>query len=367
MSVLQRYLLVDVLRGIAALLVLVLHVIVLGDWKSFPSEGLLRGFHLGWIGVDIFFVISGFVIGLTVLKAVRGDDTQGAKLGWRYDFALRRLRRIVPLYLLTSLAFVWLVDPSTLLQGWKFATLNVASHLLFVHNLHPMTGGAINGVSWSIGVEMQFYLLMMLCAGWLARASIWRIVLVFSSCALLWRFATTLVLPPGASQWNLQLFASSQLPGTLDAFGFGIVLAKLAVSGRMGASWSRFALWSIAAALLVTLAWRTFWPHAGYWDVTPMIIGWRTLVAAAAAAVLAALVVCPIQGSWLLRPPRYLGEISYGIYLWHPMVVVTLMARTPWRGIDLLLGTLAGTILLSAFCWHVLEKPWLTNHKAVSR
>jgi len=58
---------VDVLRGIAALLVLGYHVVEIGKWASFPVTGPALLVRVGWIGVDMFFVISGFVIGLSTL------------------------------------------------------------------------------------------------------------------------------------------------------------------------------------------------------------------------------------------------------------------------------------------------------------
>jgi len=68
-----RFPLVDALRGIAALLVLIYHVIEISGWQSFPSTGPALLFRIGWIGVDLFFVISGLVIGRA---AIIGISTQ---------------------------------------------------------------------------------------------------------------------------------------------------------------------------------------------------------------------------------------------------------------------------------------------------
>ena len=126
----------------------------------------------------------------------------------------------------------------------------------------------------------------------------------------------------------------------------------------------------LLAALLIHLAWRTYWPHAGFWDVAPMVIGWRTLLAAAAAALLAALLVAPTDSGWpmrLLSPLLYLGKISYGIYLWHMPVLLTLLATSPWRGRHLLFGTLAGTLVLAAFSWQFIERHWLAGKELKAR
>ena len=359
----QRYPLVDLLRALAALLVLVYHVIEVGRWQDFPTVGLWRGFRMGGAGVNMFLVISGFVIGLVAIRAVA--DSRGAP--WRRDFAERRLRRIAPLYLLTCLVFVLLVDPTILLHGWAYAVQAIGSHLLFVHNLFLSTSGSINPPNWSIGLEMQFYLLVMISAPWLARASIPAVLVAWVGGALSWRFATTLALPPGHSNPFVQMHASIQLPGMLDAFGMGIVLAKLAIAGRLGPSWKQAAAWATLGLALVLLAWLIYWPHAGYWPSAIMIVGWPTLLAAGFAALLAALVACPASGGWLTLPLRYLGQISYGIYLWHLPVLLTLVRATPWRGAQLLAPVLLGTIVLAAFSWHAFEKRWLVPSQAKAR
>jgi peptidoglycan/LPS O-acetylase OafA/YrhL len=73
----------------------------------------------------------------------------------------------------------------------------------------------------------------------------------------------------------------------------------------------------------------------------------------------AAAVTFPRARSWLLRPLRYLGEISYGIYLWHLPVLLTMVA-VPWFKQERLLWLmLAGTLAIAAFSWHFFEKPFI--------
>ena len=90
-----------------------------------------------------------------------------------------------------------------------------------------------------------------------------------------------------------------------------------------------------------------------------MVIFWRTLLSAGFVALLAVFVILPFKGSGIFKPLRYLGEISYGIYLWHVPILMTLVAKTTWREVSLMKATLIGSIILSAFTWHFFEKKWL--------
>ena len=118
---------VNLLRAFAALLVLVYHVIELAPWPEFPTAGPGLLFRAGWVGVDLFFVISGFVIGLSAIRLYR----DGAR-DYRRTFLRRRLARIVPLYVFTCAAFLLMVQPAVLSLPWGKLALQLVSHLLFL-------------------------------------------------------------------------------------------------------------------------------------------------------------------------------------------------------------------------------------------
>jgi peptidoglycan/LPS O-acetylase OafA/YrhL len=326
----QRYPYIDVLRGIAAVLVIWYHVIVNSGW-AFPSHGIYQLPLVGWIGVDLFFVISGFVIGKA---AMEGCDITPH---WRATFIERRARRIVPLYVATCVVYLFLVDPSILRLG-RDSVVHVLSHVFFVQNLWPHTSGSINGPNWSVALEVQFYLLI---------------------AALAWRYATTLIWPPGHSDTTTQRVMSTYLPGTLDQFAMGVVLAKLAMAGNLQFRPLRFAFIVASAAALLSASWLIFWPRSNYWYMPEMVIFWRTLVSVGLAALLAAVVMLPWSPTRWSRPFRYLGEISYGLYLWHLPILLTLLDKTPWKGYRLLCATIVFTSILAAASWHGFEKLWI--------
>lgn len=348
----KRFPMIDILRGLAALLVLFYHVIALRPWPDFPMEGLAKLPRMGWIGVDLFLVISGFVIAYTALNS-HAQRSQGRS--WRQTFMLRRLRRIAPLYLVTIGVFILFVSPGMLQHGWA-TVMHVGTHLAFVHNLSSEYHGSLNAPNWSVGLEMQFYVLMALITPWLARNSPLKIYLLLATIALGWRYASTLVLPPGAASPIVQFIYSSQLPGTLDEFASGIVLAKLLRDGKLSFTWRKYAICTLMALLLLTVAWRKVPPETVYWNQTAAIVFARTLLCAGFALCVTCAILWPFRAGVWSRPFRYLGELSYGIYLWHFPVLLTLIERTQLQGWPFLLATVGASVVLAALSWHSFEK-----------
>lgn len=360
------YPLVDVLRAVAALLVLTYHVVVLGSLQAFP--GSLWGLPLssGWIGVDLFLVISGFVITLSAARErERNPDA------FRWPFLKRRLRRVVPLYVLTCVVYLLFVRPE-LLQLRPLSLLRlIMSHALFVQNLSPSTHGVINGVTWSLALEMQFYLVLILGIGILLRLGALRALLLLIGVSWAWRYGTTFFLIPGEAASHVQHIYTTQLPGTLDAFGMGIAMALAVFKGqgfaanRLKPGWGNFVSWSAAAIVFLYSAAAIFLPRTQYWQFPEMVIFWRTLLAIGWGAALGAAITCPLLGGGVLRPLRYLGQISYGMYLWHFLILTILLHQPELRGERLYAVLLACTILISAISWHWFEKPWLKVRKVL--
>ncbi|MBC7917212.1 MAG: acyltransferase [Rhodoferax sp.] len=348
---------IDILRGFAAISVVVYHVIEIFEWKSYPIEGLAVWFRIGWMGVDLFFVISGFVIALSAFSEI---DKHGPT-AFRNPFMRRRLARIVPLHYLTCLVFVALVVPQLLFGGIFW---NALTHLLFIHNLFPGFHGAINGANWSLGVEMQFYLLMLVLAPWIQRANLWRLAGVFVLSAWAWRLGCTILYPVVGDQGAGELFQiSSQLPGALDEFVAGILLARFVCTERGSVLLKKAKLWGLPlAAAGVWVTQFIFWRYT-YWDIPAMVVFFKSLLALA--CVLTVFAACTLNARWwlvLTKPLRYLGVISYGIYLWHLPVLLTLKELkwlTPQQALPY---ALALTICLAMVSWHWVEKPFIRRY-----
>lgn len=343
---------INLLRAFAATAVVVYHVIEFTKWTAFPIDGPLLTFRIGWIGVDLFFVISGFVITRSALALWRQDPVEFRRRYWA-----RRLSRIVPLYVLTGALWIVLFKPTFFDPPATRWLWQIASHLTFTHSFWPITFDSIDGVNWTLALEMQFYLAVVLLIPWLARVPGWRL---WAGCIVIaWAWRATMFwvfgdLPPA------RLFVRvMQLPGALDEFGAGIFLAKL-MDRRTGAGPLAGWAWLVAAIAAGTVCMGIYLPHANYWDEPAMVIFWRTSLGAFFLCIVAAAVYLPqLAERWPLRPVRYLGEVSYGIYLWHLFAIQACLRIADLTPLQALGSTLALTILLAATSWHLFEKPIL--------
>lgn len=295
---------IDGLRALAVLAVVVFHL----------DAGWLPG---GFVGVDVFFVISGFVVAHSV-AGVRARSF-GAYCAWFYR---RRFLRILPaLYvyvLVVALAGVLLLPTA---EVTRFVELTGAAAVFGVSNVALLwkagdyfaTATAYNSFTqtWSLGVEEHYYLLFPAVSWWLlrgrARARWWGIGAVALACAL-----------SLASAWwftvHWRAFAFFLLPARAWELGIGLLLRwlgeRLVVRG--GALWSGIALAGLLLSFVVTREDAFPWPGA-------------LLPCFATLAVLAMLWRAPggrlgrVLGVGALR---WVGAISYSLYLWHWGVVV---------------------------------------------
>lgn len=325
---------IDGLRGVAIILVVWFHTWQI-TWlaKPFPftSISLQPLAETGFFGVALFFFISGFVI---VLPFVRARIAAGVAPSMRH-FASRRFAKIFPSYTLcivVMLAIGYQTYPSA-----SAAMKDVVFHLLFIHDWFAATTGTIDGVMWSLGVEVQFYLLFPL------------IVFAFVRRPLL----TTLALFAIANGWRVWCLLSNhyffeqrleQLPAYVDDFAAGMFTAYLFVALPQRAPRLATRRWFFSALMLAGIAvslalvndcyvhrYDPEWPNP--WSVT-----WRsTLALAFAATALGALFAHrPLQ--WLLanRALLFLAAISYNLYLWHQPIARKLLAWhiPPFVGAD---------------------------------
>ena len=346
----EKYHNINLLRAFAALAVVAYHVIEHGTWTTFPTEGPLTVFRIGWLGVDLFFGISGFVIAYSALLLYRKAPAAFAGAYWR-----RRLSRILPLYLLTLVLWIAFVWPSFFGMATRDWAWHLFTHLAFIHSFWTDTHGSIDGPNWSLAIEMQFYLAIALLIGWIDRTPGWRIWLYGILISWAWR-ACMLMLYGNGDTYTL-FVKTTQLPGVLDEFGAGIFLAKWVLDGR-GRLPMKGLPWLLAAVTLGYVAMALYWPRAMYWNEPYMVVFWRTAFSLFLLCALGAAVELPqVIGYRWLQPLDWLGEISYGIYLWHLFAIMYVINVLGFRKGEALAWVLALTIGAAALSWRYFEKP----------
>lgn len=355
---------VEALRAFGAISVLWLHCIWLGPW-DFP-RGLGAWFHHGWLGVDLFLIISGFATTRALLEGLNSAQTQPLRNYWR-----NRLARIYPLYLLTCGVFLCLIDASAVTGPERI--LQIVSHLTLTHGWFMQAASAINGVTWTLTLEMQLYLagfLLLLTpfrASLLLRVWLTGAIIVFA-LAISYRFGIYVF-----SDHNMAvcLHWISQLSGLCEGFFLGVLIAKFAQyrheRGFIGAAADRrntaiiFASGLVSSIVLVILLEDV---NQQYWDTWLFPTLFRSGVAIAFALVVWAAVRFDTEtlarttgaaGALAVR----LGAWSYGIYLWH-LPVLLMLKKSPvfeGQGALLFLLTLIIAVTLSAASYRWLEQP----------
>lgn len=363
----------DGLRAVAILLVMWLHTWQL-SWMS--NDATLFGVQLHWgaipetgfLGVELFFFISGFCLFYPYARqAVEGAGAP--KLG---TYVYRRAIKILPSYWLAIAAVILLVPPgfgSPLEWAWQ-----LGAHLLFVHNWFLGTRDTLNGVFWSLGVEVQFYVLFPLFAAMMRR---WPVptYLGLALLAVAWRMMMANHLAPG----DLHFWAD-QLPGYLDFFAGGMATAYMLTAWREKPAFQRPWLWSaVAIGAIAALSHLVLGLYAVRYSMPFWPAGWQVVNRSYVALAFMAITLGVAGGGrvwrWLLanRAMVFLSTISYNLYLWHQVVARLLYgARIPapatqdphadptWQW-HYMVAAWGGAIALSALITYAFERPLLQH------
>ena len=152
---------IDALRGVAALGVVLYHAVeqskstLPDNILQYPVRVVQIASSFGYIGVFLFFVISGFCIHLQWARTQAAGTEPDIRFG---PFWKRRIRRLYPPYIIALLFFLLLTAGTTGINLTHFFMYDIVMHLLMLHNLDPSTCYTINGVFWTLAIEEQLYL-----------------------------------------------------------------------------------------------------------------------------------------------------------------------------------------------------------------
>lgn len=356
---------IEILRGIAASVVVAHHLWSLSTMPRFPGYWVLEGF--GSFGVNIFFVLSAFLLGPAAWSLRDGADTK--------RFWTRRAGRIAPAYYVNVVVlFVFFVP-----AGVLFSTVGLRqtiANLTFTQALFPRTTGSFgaNGVLWTLTIEFLLYLSLPLI-GWffrrqplstfvvmLALGTGWRVLIGVAGDGLRSFYFGDLQVPAGIQS----LFLARQFLGYLPLFAIGLGARWMAERHRSALSrWRPRADWwvivvaLVPAVLMLRMVERssqfTHWVWFSTFDTMIAVLIVPALLLAAYGTTGRSRI--DAVGSWL-------GSRSYGIYLWHfPLILVayergTSFAPPTLTHVGLRIGfVVALTALFAEVSFRAIEMP----------
>ncbi len=335
----------DGLRGLALLGVLLFH-----------ADGVLPG---GYLGVDLFFVLSGYLITSLLLREYR--ETGRVDL---YRFWVRRCRRLFPalLSLIPAIAIYgrFFARPEDLqaLRGEALASLGYFAnwHAIFSHRSYWQLFAAPSPLehTWSLSIEEQFYVVWPLLAAFLLKhrgpRALLALALTLTAASVV---AMLLVFSPADSS-RAYLGTDTRMAAILAGAALAMVLApgtSLRTKRVRQLDWL-----GAAAGLGLAVAWCTLrgtnpWLYRGGFWLTELAV----LVLIACAVMDQKSRVARVLS---LQPLRLLGTISYGVYLWHwPVNVFVTTERVHLQGVLLQAVRFAITFAIAIVSYRYLERP----------
>jgi len=367
----------DGLRAVAVLLVMMVHCCFETDRQTTDPQ-LKRWLHatryiwgFGGTGVHLFFVLSGFLLFLPYAQAALGrrDFPSTGR------FYVRRILRIVPAYWVSLAILVLFVLPN-------FLTLkhlpNIGLHLLLIHNYSAETYNSINGVYWTLAVESQFYVVLPLIGLLVFRA--WcggrRNVAILIALAMLVSGPSVNLLKIGIKHFAAGFESHTTLLemfGYLSVFGLGIIASFIYIAATewcqpVESEKIRRRCKMLGVAGVAILAIHTGLTATGMRLDRVNYFFFGLIAGGGYAGILLGVVLGWRSWAAILSMPwlRFVGGISYSIYLWHyPLYerLIVPMAVKRTTGLASVLALLMGNIfILMPLCFAsyvLVERPFM--------
>jgi peptidoglycan/LPS O-acetylase OafA/YrhL len=278
------------------------------EWQAASGlSWLVMPAYCGHFGVNLFFVISGFILALPFAK--RAFDSQPAP-GLK-SYYLRRVTRIEPPYLLSLIA-IFLIHWEQSGEGLRLVP-NLIASLFYSHGLVYGRDSLINGVTWSLEIEIQFYLLVpLLVKMFRLRGVVTRRAILTSLILGFGLLSQRVIYPSGSARLCLSL------PNFAHYFLAGFLLADLYLTGSLRLPKKRFAWDAVTAAAALAIG-ATLSRYGQFYYLLPLLIALLF-----AGFFLGRISNAFVRARWIV----IIGGMCYTIYLYHIVIVANLMTKT---------------------------------------
>lgn len=325
-------------RGVAILLVLLEHA---GQYGRFKDQ---MWTNLGAFGVDIFFVLSGYIIttGLIRERALHGSINLRS-------FYLRRAFRILPL-VVVYLSALCLISQFTNLGDFHWR--EIAGSLFFFRNYQfaANPGGLYTIHFWSLSIEEHFYLMWPVLLLWLRdKRALWFATLAASMSAL-WRLYewnhSGISLFPHARPWLHVFQTDARLDGLFLGAALAIVLSFARVQSFILAHFQRETPILLLAAIFLNLLLAPGRPSFTLYLLIAVAIAYTVIVKEG-----------PLYSSLNLRPVVWVGEISYSLYVWQQIFLLHPSGHLPLSRLNVFPLNLACAVIVAACSFYFIERP----------
>ncbi|MGC1547247.1 MAG: acyltransferase [Rhodanobacter sp.] len=349
----------DLLRAIAIVWVMLFHSWVIDGWGHF---GGVETF--GWMGVDLFFVLSGYLIGSQLLKPLaNGEPVSFA------DFYLRRAFRVLPVFFVVlALYFLWPAfrEFPGIQPLWQFLSFTINLLIDYEHNK------AFSHV-WSLCVEEHFYLLFPWLAWWLTRRpSVTKFISVCIAVVLggmairgyVWLHEIAPLRGVDDGRLSLRYLQDIYYPtwSRLDGLLIGVVLAT--IKAYRPELWTRLQHKAnslmFVGLIVVGLA---IWLFRGKSDLLSTVVGYPLLSLGLGLLVLAGAGTQSWLGKWRVPGAGWIALTSYSLYLSHKAVLhlveVTLGTQVDGHGVLTFAVYTLAVLAVGALLYYTVERPFL--------
>jgi peptidoglycan/LPS O-acetylase OafA/YrhL len=334
------------LDGVRALAVSA--VVVFHGLGGVASSHLGRG---GFLGVDVFFVLSGYLITTLLLRERAADDRINLPAFWG-----RRARRLLPaLVLMLGIAVIYAHVSAPNAQGIREAVIPT---LLYYQNWHVLrTGSQSLSHAWSLSVEEQWYLVWPVALGialaWARKPASWMLWVVggLTAASVLW---TAHIYSP----LDTHAYYGTETRGQALLVG-AFVAILFAVLGRPSGAVAQRVIPVAGVVGLGILAWA----FATWHLAAPYVYRGGLLLIAISSALVIIAVTEPtdnlLKRALRIRPLVAIGLVSYGIYLFNPLADTILdTSRTHLNGVPLFLLRIAVTAVVAILSFRLIERPF---------